>query len=165
MEWLIHVFGSGRDLTMLQMSCRALVVFLAALAMLRVTGQRTFGHKTAVDQVVMIMLGAILSRGVTGSSPFLPVICASLVIVLFHRLLGWVCTYNDGIGNLIKGEDIVLYRNGTYLTKNMKRCMVTKKDLQESVRLELNEDDLSNVELLSMERCGSISVVKKALDK
>jgi uncharacterized membrane protein YcaP (DUF421 family) len=163
MEWLIQVFGSGKDLTILQMSCRAVVVFLAALAMLRLTGQRTFGHKTAVDQVVMIMLGAVLSRGVTGSSPFLPVMCASLVIVLFHRLLGWLCTYNDRVGDLIKGMDIILYRDGRYLEKNMKRCMVTKKDLLESVRIEINEDDLSNVALLSMERCGSISVVKKEI--
>jgi uncharacterized membrane protein YcaP (DUF421 family) len=68
MQLLVSIFGEGRDLSVLQMSFRAVVVFLLALLMLRITGQRTFGQKTAVDQVVMIILGAVLSRGVTGSS-------------------------------------------------------------------------------------------------
>jgi uncharacterized membrane protein YcaP (DUF421 family) len=161
MEWLISIFGAGKDLTILQMSFRAIAVFLLALVMLRITGQRTFGHKTAVDQVVMIMLGAILSRAVTGSSPFFPVISASIVIVLFHRLLGWISVYSKTLGNLVKGKEIRLYHNGKYLVENMKKCMVTEKDMLESVRIETNADGLANVETVTMERCGSISVVTK----
>lgn len=161
MELLVSIFGEGKELTVLQMSCRAIAVFVLALVMLRITGQRTFGHKTAVDQVVMIMLGTILSRAVTGSSPFVPVIGASVVIVLFHRLLGWLSIYSKAIGNLVKGKEIPLYKNGRFLPENMKKCMVTEKDMLESVRIETNEDGLSNVESMHMERCGSISVVAK----
>jgi uncharacterized membrane protein YcaP (DUF421 family) len=161
MEWLITIFGTGKDLTVVQMSCRAIAVFLLALVLLRITGQRTFGHKTAFDQVVMIMLGAILSRGVTGSSPFFPVISASVVIVVLHRVLGWISMYNKTLGMLVKGEEIILYKNGRYHQKSMQKCMVTEKDMLESVRIETNADDLANVDIVTMERCGSISIVTK----
>jgi uncharacterized membrane protein YcaP (DUF421 family) len=161
MQLLVSIFGEGRDLSVLQMSFRAVVVFLLALLMLRITGQRTFGQKTAVDQVVMIILGAVLSRGVTGSSPFLPVICASFVIVLFHRFLAWIVLFNHSLNDLVKGKEIKLFENGNYLRDHMKKCMVTEKDIEESVRIEINEDDLTNVRSISMERCGSISIVKK----
>jgi uncharacterized membrane protein YcaP (DUF421 family) len=161
MDWLISIFGEGKELTVLQMSCRAIAVFILALVMLRITGQRTFGHKSAVDHVVMIMLGAILSRAVTGSSPFVPVISASVVIVLFHRLLGWLTVYNDVLGSLVKGKEIPLYQNGRFLRQNMEKCMVTEKDMLESIRIQTNADGLSNVKSMYMERCGSISIVTK----
>lgn len=161
MEWIIQIFGEGKDLSVSQMCCRAVVVFIAALIMLRVTGQRTFGNKTAVDQVVMIMLGAILSRGVTGSSPFLPVMGASLVIVVIHRLFAWISIYNDSFSNLVEGKEMLLYKEGKYFRRNMKRCMVSEKDMLESVRIEINDDTLTKVSSMSMERCGSISIVKK----
>ncbi len=161
MDFLIRIFGEGKELTVLQMSLRAIAVFLLAIILLRITGQRTFGNKSAVDQVVMIMLGAILSRGVTGSSPFLPVLGASAVIVLLHRLLGWLSVYSNAVGNLVKGKKVPLYQDGVLLRGNMKKCMVTEKDLLESVRIETNAEELTHVQSMHMERSGSISVVKK----
>ena len=161
MNLLLNLFGEGKDLTVLQMSLRAFVVFIAALLMLRVTGQRTFGQKSAMDNVVMIMLGAILSRAVTGSSPFLPVIAASLVIVVFHRLLGWLTLKSDRIGNWIKGERVLLFRNGKQQKKNMDSTLLSHKDVMEGIRVMINEDDTENISEVYLERSGEVSVIKK----
>src|SRR5215831_11046179 len=72
MEWIRILFGEGKDLDCLQMSCRAVVAFFITLVLIRMAGIRTFGKKSAFDNVIIIMLGSILSRVVVGASPFIP---------------------------------------------------------------------------------------------
>lgn len=161
MEWWISIFGEGKELTALQMSARAVVVFVMALVMLRVTGQRTFGNKSAVDNVVMIVLGAILSRGITGSSPFIPVICASFAIVLFHRFLSWTALFNKTMARWIKGSRVSLYSNGKQHKANMRKTLVSHDDVMEAVHLQTNTDSVENIAQIYMEACGEMSVIKK----
>lgn len=66
------IIGSGTDLTTSQMIMRGIIVFVLALVMLRIVGRLCFGIGTPFDRVVTILLGAILSKAVTGSSPFVP---------------------------------------------------------------------------------------------
>ncbi len=84
---MITLFGEGKDLNTLQMACRAFVVFFITLAFIRFTGMRTFGVKSAFDHCIIIMLGAVLSRSITGASAFLPTITAAFVLVLVHKIL------------------------------------------------------------------------------
>src|SRR5215831_5355873 len=67
---LHDLFGTGPNLTTLQMAVRSFVMFFIALALIRIGGMRIFGKKTAFDNVLSIMLGAILARGVIGATPF-----------------------------------------------------------------------------------------------
>lgn len=70
MDWIKVFFGEGKDLDALQMSCRSVVTFIIALVLLRLAGIRTFGKRSAFDNVIIIMLGSILSRVPVGASPF-----------------------------------------------------------------------------------------------
>jgi uncharacterized membrane protein YcaP (DUF421 family) len=110
MEWINHLFGSGEHLNWVQMSSLAAVSFFFALVLLRIAGMRTFGGKSAFDNVILIILGAVLSRAIVGSSPFIPVMISCFAMVIIHRLLAWVSLYNDFIGWLIKGEHQCLCR-------------------------------------------------------
>jgi len=145
------------------MSCRAVIAFMAALILIRLAGQRTFGKRSAVDNVILIMLGAVLSRAVVGASPALPVFISSLVLCLFHRLLAWLSVYNDSIGKLVKGDKYSLYKNGKENQQNRKSLLLSEKDLMEGVRLQMNENNFKNVAEIFMERNGEISVIKKQL--
>ena len=50
------LWGSGKDLTALQMSVRALAIFFITLALVRLSGRRSFGRKTAFDNIIVIIL-------------------------------------------------------------------------------------------------------------
>src|ERR1700761_9628709 len=159
---LIHtLFGSGKDLGSLQMVCRAVLAFLITLALIRIAGIRTFGRRSAFDNVIVIMLGSIFSRVVVGASPFVPTTLACLAFVLVHWLLGYISVRSDFIGRLVKGEKATLYAEGRANHANMRKAMVSEKDLLESVRLRLNSEDLAQVREIIIERNGDISVVKK----
>jgi len=129
--------------------------------MLRIAGIRTFGKKTAFDLVIIIMLGAVLSRAIVGASPFVPIICASLVMVLIHRLLGILSYHSDFIGRLVKGEKKSLYKNGVPDKTNMRQVQISRNDIMEEVRVSLNQDNLRDVEEIFIERNGKISIIKR----
>lgn len=161
MEWISFLFGEGEKLNSLQMGTRAFVAFFAALILIRIAGLRTFGRRSAMDNVIIIMLGAVLSRGVVGASPFISVLAACAVFVLVHRVLAWLSWHHDGLGQIIKGEHISLFSDGKENIPNMKRSMISKKDMMEGVRMQMNENSCDNIKEIFIERSGEISVIKK----
>jgi uncharacterized membrane protein YcaP (DUF421 family) len=161
MEILAQLFGEGKDLNVLQMCSRALVVFFLALIMVRVSGRRTFGNRTAFDNTLAIILGAVLSRAIAGASPFVPTVCCSLLLVLLHRLLAHASLKSSFIDRHLKGESLPLYREGQLDEENLKRSLLTQKDVMGDVRLKANVNSLSEVHEIYMETSGEVSVVKK----
>jgi uncharacterized membrane protein YcaP (DUF421 family) len=161
MDIFIQLFGEDEQLTSFQMGLRALVIFIIAIALLRLSGRRAFGIHSPFDHVISILLGAILSRAVVGASPFVPVITASCVIVLLYRAFGWMSVKSDTFGRIIKGDSVLIYKEGKWLHDNMRACMITEKDFMESIRTEGNSASIEEVKLAYIERNGRISIVKQ----
>ena len=157
----IAIFGTGKELTILQMSCRGVVIFIIAFILVRISGRRSFGMKAPLDNIIVILLGAILSRAVVGASPFLPVVITSLLIVLLHRALGWLNIHNKHLEQLLEGKKIILFEKTAFQEKNMGKALACKEDVMQGVRRTALTDDLSMVEKVYMERNGEISVIKK----
>ncbi len=162
MENIIEILlGTGKDLDMLQMGCRALVIFLISLLMIRVSGRRSFGIRTPLDNIIVILLGALLSRAIIGASPFWSVVTSSFVIVLVHRSLGWLKVKSKTLSDLIDGKKICLYENGSFIPKNMDKALVCEEDILQGVRKSALTDDLTKIKAVYMERSGEISVLKQ----
>jgi uncharacterized membrane protein YcaP (DUF421 family) len=123
---LKQIFGEGRDLHAYHMASRSFVMFFIALILVRISGMRSFGSRSAFDIIVVIMLGAILSRGVMGVSPFLPTIIAGLVLCVTHRLLAMVACRVHFISVLLKGNETVLYKEGTLSRENLLKCDLSR---------------------------------------
>ncbi len=88
LDFLFGFHVDSHTITAVQMTTRAVLVFFAALALLCLSGPRTFGGSTAFDMVVKIMLGAVPSRAVA-ASPFGGTLLSSFVLVGLYRLLAW----------------------------------------------------------------------------
>jgi len=160
MQIFYDLFGHSKDLNSLQMGCRAFVMFFITLVLIRLSGMRAFGNKSAFDNIIVIMLGAILSRAVAGVSPFVPIVVSGTVIALIHRLLAMLSVHFPGLSKLIKSESHILYRNGKYNRRNMAQCNISEGDLLEGIRLAGSVASAEEVKEIYMERNGEISVVK-----
>lgn len=161
METLDNFFGHTTDLTILQMSVRAVVVFFFALILVRFTGMRAFGIQSAFDTCIVIILGAVLGRAVVGASPFIPTLVASAVLMIVHKIIAALSVNNDFISHLVKGVPVLLYKDGKLNEKNLRKCDLSRGDVMEEVRMRLEQNTLDNVEEIFMERTGKISVIEK----
>jgi uncharacterized membrane protein YcaP (DUF421 family) len=161
METLIELFGTGKDLTAVQMSCRGIVIFILTLILLRISGRRSFGLHTPLDNIIVILLGALMSRAIVGVSPFWPIVAVSLVIVLMHRIIGWITIHSTGFRKLTQGSKIAVYTNGKWQEDNMNKALIGKDDVLRGVRKSALTEDLNKIDTVYMERNGEISVIKK----
>jgi len=164
MEILDHLFGKDDHLSTLQMATRAIIVFLSALIILRIASTRTFGKETTIDNIVVIMLGGILSRVITGASPFIPVMAATLSIIIMHQFLALLCLHSHALGNLIKGKKKILFEQGRLNHSMMKKTLLSEEDIKQGTREAVNEEDWSKVEKIVMERNGTLTAIKKTGD-
>ena len=161
MELLLDIFGKGEQLNVLQMSSRGALMFLIMLVLIRISGRRSFGMRTALDNIVAVSLGAIMSRAVVGASPFLPVVVCCLVIVLLHRGVGRLIAAGKSFSRLVEGEKILLFEDGVFLKQNMKKALVCEEDLMQGVRKSALTEDLNEIKKVYMERNGEISAIRK----
>src|ERR1700748_2791895 len=90
METLRQLLGQGEHLTILQMSLRGAAAFIYCLALIRLSGRRSFGLRNPMDNIIAMLLGAVMSRAVVGASPLLPVAATCLAISVLHRGFGWL---------------------------------------------------------------------------
>jgi uncharacterized membrane protein YcaP (DUF421 family) len=161
LDFLFGPHADSHTITAVQMTTRAVIVFLAALGLLRLSGPRTFGGSTAFDMVVKIMLGAILSRAVAAASPFWGTLLAGLAFVLLHRGLAWASYHSDWVAKVVKGQVYLLAEQGQPKPEQLHQLKLSEKDLHEGLHENGNVASLADTEAVYLERDGSISVVKK----
>ena len=161
MDTIQFLFGEGEKLNMLQMSIRAFVMFCIMLLLVRFTGRRAFAKKSSFDNIIVIMLGAVLARGVVGASPFWSTVAASVVMVIMHWITAWLAVKNRVIEKLIKGTFVQLYDDEKIVDNNLSKTGISKNDLHESLRLETKKDSLEDIESAFLETNGRISFILK----
>jgi uncharacterized membrane protein YcaP (DUF421 family) len=159
MNLIATIFGEGSDLSSWQMAARAAVMFLVTLAFIRVSGRRSFGQRSPFDAATTVLLGAVLSRGVVGASPFLATVAAGAVLVVFHRLLGSLSVRWDWIDRVVNGQERVIVVDGKGLKRDMVASLISERDLAEAVRKKLGVFELQRVRKATLERDGQISLL------
>jgi len=158
---LLGLGSEARDLTFLQISLRAVIVFLATLVMVRLGHKRSLARKSAFDAVLIVILASFLSRAINGTAPLFGTIGAGFVIVLLNRLLALIAYHSHSFGILIKGQPEIIVENGDLILSTMLRNHISTHDLQEDLRLDAQLDDLSKIRVARVERSGDISFIKK----
>ena len=162
MNWFNFFLGLGleaKDLTLVHVSARAVVVFVFALAIIRVADRRFLAKISAVDALLGFILASMLARAVNGSSAFFPTLGGALVLVLLHKACGALAYHSNAFGNLIKGREKLIIERGTLMEETMRQEHITEADLQEELRQEGNTESPTHVEKAYLERSGKISVL------
>ncbi|HSJ56841.1 MAG TPA: YetF domain-containing protein [Anaerolineae bacterium] len=155
---ITSAFGFGaEELTTWQMGLRAVVVYIIALALVRLGEKRALGENTAFDVVLAIMLGSVASRAITGSTSFWPTLVAAAVLVTMHWLFARIAFQSDRFGTLIKGSHRVLVRDGQIRWDAMKKSNISRNDLLSALRSGPRIADVEKVEIARLERSGDIS--------
>jgi uncharacterized membrane protein YcaP (DUF421 family) len=162
MKFLNDVWGIKENIGPLEITARAVVMFLITLIIIRISGMRAINKSTPFEAVITILIGGILSRGVIGATPFFSAVFGSIAIIIIQKLLSRLSFYNSWIDKASKGEAVLLYKDGKFLEENMKKSDVTAKEIYEDLRLKCQLNTLDNIEEIFMEKKGEISFIRKS---
>src|SRR4051794_38739768 len=131
---------------------RTFLVYAIALAIIRLGSKRFLSKASAFDVVVAIMLGSIMSRGVDGSSPLMPTLVAGVVLLGLHWLFGVLAFHTNWFGPLVKGQRVLLIKDGEIREEGLREGSITRHDLTQAIRLETEHTDPSKIKLAYLER-------------
>ena len=159
LEKTLGLTTEPRNLAFVQIALRGIIVFVAALMMVRLGDRRFMPKKTAFDAILVFILASMLARAVNGSAAFFPTIGAGFVMVFLHRMIARIAFHSHVFGKLVKGSDDLLIKEGKIIAENMKKNDITERDLHEELRLNGNVDSMDDVKEARMERSGEISVI------
>jgi uncharacterized membrane protein YcaP (DUF421 family) len=143
----------------LQMALRAFAVYFFSLLIVKSGKKRFMGQNSALDVVMVIILGSVLSRGINGTAPFVPTLAAGVALVLMHRFMSWIVFRSRRFARFIEGESVPLVRNGQIDWDQMRRHDITERDLHIALRTAINSDDIARAKYIYLEPSGKFSVV------
>ena len=156
------LLGLGRDISdvgTVQMALRTIIIYAFTLAIIRLGSKRFLGKASALDVIVGIMLGSVMSRAINGSAPFFPTLLAGVILIGMHWLLAVLAFHLDWFGPFVKGNAVLLIKDGQIQERGMRRGGITTPDLTEALRQQTKQSDPSKIKLAYLERDGAISII------
>ena len=157
-----ELLGIGRDssdIGAVATALRTVIIYAFTLAIIRFGNKRFLSKATAFDVIVAIMLGSVMSRGISGSSSLFTTFIAGAAFLGMHSLFALLAYKTDWFGSYVKGERVLLIEDGKIQREGMREGNITENDLKQAIRLNTDHADPSKIKTAYLERDGSISVI------
>lgn len=142
------------------MAARAALTYVILITLVRLGKKRALGGATAFDVILVIILGSIAARALTGGAPYFPSMLGLVVLVFMHWLFSYVAWTSPSFSELIKGRSTIVVRDGKIDREALRAAHVSPDDLDEDLRLK-GVDDPGKVREARLERSGKLSVLGK----
>lgn len=108
-----------------ELVCRAAIVYVALLVLLRLSGKRTVGELGIFDLVVVIVLGSAVRSALLGNDKS---VLGGLLVVVVLLLLDYVSAFLTArfrkIEQLVDGKPVLVARDGVVFHDVLKKCNV-----------------------------------------
>lgn len=145
--------------TVLSTAAKGILIYVALIAMLRITGKRSLSKFNIFDFVITIALGSVFASTLTSSDVKLAQSITAIVILLGGQyIISQLALHSDGFENIIKSAPALLYSGGSLNRDTMKRERVTEREVLQAVR-KSGSASLDDVEAVILETDGTMSVI------
>jgi len=161
METFYYLIGEDAPhISWWQMTNRVFLVFPYAIMLYRIAPRRSLADFSALDVVLTVVTGSMLSRALTGNAPLLPVLAATAVLVLLYATISVLAPRSDLVSFLVKGRPAQLISDGKVDWPVARRFNLGSRDLEEQIRLK-GVSRVEDIDAAFLERNGAISVIKR----
>lgn len=131
------------------------------IIVLRLTGKRTLSKMNAFDFVVTVAFGSTLAATLLDDRVSLAEGTTALtLLVLLQFAVAWSAARWDVIDRLVKAEAAMVFHDGQFLTRAMRRERVTREEILSAVR-QSGLAGLDGVRAVVLETSGDLSVVRR----
>lgn len=138
------------------------LAYIGLILVLRISGKRTLTKMNAFDLVVTVAIGStlatiLLSKDVALAEGF----SAFILLIGMQYIITWLSVRSDFFSGMIKSSPELLYYNGAFLKKVMKKERILEKEILQAARSS-GIKSMNEVEAVVLETDGRISVIQKS---
>ncbi len=147
---------------LLDVALRTTVVYLALLVGLRLTGKRQLGQLSVFDLVLLLVIANAVQNAMVGPDTSVwGGLVAAGVLLVWHRIIGWVARRSRKVAKLLGGSPTLLIHDGHVLSDVLAHEGLTEAELLQALR-EHGIAAPADVRLAVLEPDGMISVIQYA---
>ncbi len=153
------------EVQILEKIVRPLVVYFFLLIAFRIAGKRELGQMTPFDLIVLLTISNVLQNAMIGPDNSLTGgIIGGLTLFVANGLVGRLTLYSPVIAGFFECKPTPLIENGRILTKNLRREVMTRSELERAIRKHgLDpEADMPLVKRALLEQDGTVTIIVKS---
>lgn len=139
---------------------RVSIMYLYALALVRISGKQSLGQLTAMDFVVTLIIGDLFDDVFWVEVPIVQGLVAFAVIVLMHMLVTFLSSRSVSFYRLVTSPARLMIKDGKLVLKNLHREWLHPETLQSDIRMK-GEEHLKEIKEAWVESSGKVSVIKE----
>lgn len=139
----------------------AVLLYPLLIIMLRISGKRTLSKMNMFDFVITIALGSMVSAIVMdGAIPLVEGLTGLAALIALQFTVTWSSVRFSFVNKSVKGEPQLLYHDGRFIEKAMKKERIKKDEIMQAVRT-TGKSSFASVRAVVLETDGSLSVMEK----
>ena len=145
----------------MDLALRAIFLYAFVVLLMRVTGRRELSTLSAVDLVLLIILGDAIQQGLTQDD--YSVTGAVIVVSTIAALqvgTSYVSFRSRRARRVLEGEPIVIVQDGKLIARNLRRERLTEDEVAEEMRAQ-QIASVEDVEWGILETNGTMSFIPK----
>jgi uncharacterized membrane protein YcaP (DUF421 family) len=140
---------------------RSLVVYVALIVVLRVTGKRQIGQLAPFDLVLLLVLSNAVQNSMNGGdNSLVGGLLSAGTLVAFNFGVGLATDRSKRLEALVEGRPEVLIHNGRLYDKVLQGARLTRHELNAALR-RAGCADVEDCKYAVLENNGSISVIPR----
>jgi uncharacterized membrane protein YcaP (DUF421 family) len=148
------------DLDLTGIIFRVSIMYVYALALVRIAGKQSLGQLTPMDFVVTLVIGDLFDDVFWAEVPLVQGMVGFASMVLIHMLVTFVTSRNTSIYWALASPARPLIEAGRLVQKNLQIERIRAEDVQFELRLK-GEEHMREVSEARLEPSGQVSVIKE----
>ena len=146
----------------MDIALRGVALYIFVVFLLRVIGRRELSSLSAIDLVLLIVLGDAIQQGLTQDDYSVTgALIAVSTIALMQLASSYLSFRSSRMRTVLEGDPVVLVQDGKPVTRNMRRLRMTTDELAEEARGQ-GIASLEEVRWAIAEVSGTVSFIQES---
>ena len=143
---------------------RVSVMYVYALALVRISGKQSLGQLTPMDFIVTLIIGDFFDDIFWAEVPMLQGMVGFATIILVHILVTFMTSRNTSLYWALSSRARTLIEDRRLVQKGLELERMRAEDVQFELRLK-GEEHMREVKEARLEPSGQVSVIKESSSK
>lgn len=138
-------------------------IYVGAIVLSRIFGQRQFAASSSYDLVFVFALGSVIGRVVLVRTSLAAGLLGLAALFVLHAVTGWLHHHVRAVHDLIQNPPILVVVDGDVVEEGMRRAQLSRAELYQALR-QRGYGSLRGLRAVIIERSGDFSVLPEDVD-